>query len=462
MAGEVISFGELARSVRQCANRLLGTGLTEGSWVPVVDDASKLSVASVLALARLRCAAVLFNPRLSSQEIGALAERAKVATTTIAGSASANLVTEALGRAPLGSAELLVGEGAVDELREPEAEDVSLVLFTSGTTGLPKPVPLTQGSVQARIDTFAAPFDPAVPPAVSLMCVPLVHIGGMLGLLVQLAAGNTTVVQPRFEAGEWLELVSRHRVSRVFLVPTMLHRILDHPRFAESDLSSLKQVAYGAAPASPELVGRALQALPGVSFSNVFGQTETLGAITSLGPGDHAGGPGGRRRIASVGRPLPGVEVRIVDVSTGEDVAPGEVGELWARTSYTSGWTRTGDLVRQDEDGYLYVSGRIGDTINRGGEKFSPQEVEQVVRAHPRVVDVAVTGVPDPEMGTRVGAAVVVDGALDPQELRSFCKARLASFKVPEVIAFVEEIPYNETGKVKRRELGDLISSRLR
>src|SRR6202034_3643000 len=151
-------------------------------------------------------------------------------------------------------------------------------------------------------------------PAVSIMCVPLVHIGGMLGLLVALAKGSTTVVQTRFDAGEWLALVERHRVTTAFLVPTMLYRILEHPDFSRTDLSSLTSLSYGAAPATPELIKRTMDALPGVGLMNTFGQTETMGSITALGPGDHP-----PDRLASVGKPLPGGVIRIVHPTTRED-----------------------------------------------------------------------------------------------------------------------------------------------
>jgi long-chain acyl-CoA synthetase len=293
------------------------------------------------------------------------------------------------------------------------------------------------------------------------MCVPLVHIGGMLGLLVGLAKGSTTVVQTRFDAGEWLALAERHHVTSSFLVPTMLYRILEHPDFKGTDLSALTSLAYGAAPATPELIRRTMEALPGVALTNTFGQTETMGSITALGPGDHP-----PERLASVGQPLPGVEIRIVHPATGQDVETGEVGELWVRSEVVvvpesqahdaalpDGWFRTGDMVSADAEGYLYPSGRLSDTINRGGEKFAPSEVEEVVRAHPAVRDVAAVGVTDAEMGHRVGVAVVVGTPLNLEELRGFCKGRIASFKLPERLLVVDELPLSDFGKVDRKDL---------
>jgi long-chain acyl-CoA synthetase len=285
----------------------------------------------------------------------------------------------------------------------------------------------------------------------------------MLGLLVALARGSTTVVQTRFDAGEWLALVARHAVTTAFVVPTMLYRILEHPDFPTTDLSSLTSLTYGAAPASPELIRRAMESLPGVALTNTFGQTETMGSITALGPGDHP-----PERLASVGKPLPGVEIRIVHPTTGAEAELGTVGELWVRSDVVvvpdgqggdgdaataPGWFRTGDMVSADSEGYLFPAGRLSDTINRGGEKFAPSEVEDVVRAHPAVRDVAAFGVPDEEMGHRVGVAVVVHEPLDLAQLRQFCQGRIANFKQPEHLLVLTELPITDFGKVDRKHL---------
>jgi long-chain acyl-CoA synthetase len=273
---------------------------------------------------------------------------------------------------------------------------------------------------------------------------------------MSLYSGHTTVIQPRFDAGEWLRLVERHHVDAVFVVPTMLRRILDHPDFARTDLGSLRTVAYGAAPAPPDLVVQATEALPGVAFSNVFGQTETLGAYTVLAGSDH------RHPVlrTSVGRALPGVELRVVDPDSGEDVPIGEPGELWVRSgqNVSPGWLRTGDLARIDDGGYVFPVGRLSDTINRGGEKLGPIEVETVLRAHPAVADAAVAPLPDADLGERVGAAVVARDATTPDELRSHCIQHLARFKVPDTLVLVERLPYDDLGKVRRRAVAALIA----
>jgi long-chain acyl-CoA synthetase len=459
IGGERTSYAELERAIADAAAGLGAAGVARGWRVPLVDDASVLAVAALIGATRVGAATALMNPRLTGGELAVLMKAAGAVSTGVVGSGYEAVAAEA-GMSPiLGAADLLGGQGASTLGREPDPAEDAVVLFTSGTTGTPKAVPLVHGMVAPRITAFAPSVEPV--PSVSIMSVPLVHIGGMLGLLVALAKGSTTVVLTRFDAGEWLSSVERHGVTTAFLVPTMLYRILEHPNFAVTDLSSLASLSYGAAPATPELIRRTMDALPGVALMNTFGQTETMGSITALGPGDHP-----PERLASVGKPLPGVEIRIVHPTTGEDVETGTVGELWVRSEVAVvppsgaddgttpvGWFRTGDMVSADEEGYLFPSGRLSDTINRGGEKFAPSEVEEVVRAHPAVRDVAAVGVADPEMGHRVGVAVVTSAPLDIDEVRAFCQGRIANFKQPERLLVVDELPLTDFGKVDRKDL---------
>jgi len=468
-----VTYGDLDVAATRAAERLAAHGVGRGWRVALVDDASLVSAAALLGATRIGAACALMNPRLTVGELAELVAVAGVGPVAVAGAAYADALRRAGDLEVLDDDELLGGGpgepggpgGAGPRTPyDPSPEDEAVVLFTSGTTGTPKAVPFTHGLMGPRITAFSPTVDPV--PAVALMCVPLVHVGGMLGLMVQLGKGATSVVLTRFDAGRWLELVERHRVTTCFLVPTMLHRILEHPDFGRRDLSSLVSISYGAAPAPLDLVRRALAALPHVALSNTFGQTETMGSITALLPGDY-----GTDKMASVGRPLPGVEVRVVDPVTADELAPGEVGELWVRTEASvipdaqrddpdlpDGWLRTGDMVSVDDDGYLWPAGRLSDTINRGGEKFAPSEIEAVLRQHPAVADVAVGGVPDPEMGQRVGAAVVARVPVDAGELREFCRGRIANFKLPERVVLVDEIPYNDFGKVSRARLRALFS----
>ncbi|MFY9587467.1 MAG: fatty acid--CoA ligase family protein, partial [Actinomycetota bacterium] len=358
-------------------------------------------------------------------------------------------MSEALGATAL-TAEDLTTPGDAPAASLVSDQDVAVVLFTSGTTGVPKPIPLTHEILTRRVRSFAAPVDASADPSVAIVCVPFHHVAGLIGVLVGLAGGSTAVLQPRFDAGEWLRLVERHRVQRAFLVPAMLHRILDHPGFAGADLDALQMITTGAAPAGRALIERASAAMPNVAFINVFGQTETLGAVTALGPDDLRAGKAG-----SVGRPLPDVEIRIVDPATGEEVPDGEAGEFWVRAPHTTspGWVRSGDIVRRDAEGYLFAVGRLSDVINRGGEKIDPTEVEAALTAHVAIEAAAVCGVPDAELGERVGAVVVAREPVDVDDLRNWCRTRLAAYKVPERLAFVDEIPLTELGKISRKDL---------
>ncbi len=458
--GRVCTYGELRDEIERWAATLAGAGIGPGDRVALADWGGVRSAAVTLAAARLGAATAQMNPLLTAGELGQLAVLAECAPTGVATDGARSALAEALGQ---------LGRGPGTVLQRPGPEQLgtsadgggadALVLFTSGTTGLPKPVAISHDAIDGRVRRLpAAAFSGDRAPGVSIMCVPSFHVGGMLGLLLSLYSGDTTVIQPRFDPGRWLELVSRHRVASAFLVPTMLARILDHPDCAGTDVSSLVSVSYGAAAAPVELVRRAMAAWPQAGFANTFGQTETLGAYTTLGPADHRD----PARIGSVGRALPGVEIRVVDPGTGHDVVPGQVGELWVQgvQNVRGGWLHTGDLGRIDGDGYLYPTGRLSDTINRGGEKFGPSEVADVLRTHPAVADVGVAGVPDPEMGERVGVAAVARAGVEPPsdlELREWCRSRLAPFKLPEVIVWVDALPYNELGKLTRRATAALI-----
>ena len=433
-----LSYVDLANAAHAIAAALHDAGVRRGERVPLIDTGSALAIATILGAPRTGAAAAPMNPRLTPDEIRTLSVLADAAKVTVAGDSYRSKVDGHV----IGTDVISAGGDHLDDAPGDEA----VVLFTSGTTGLPKPVPVSSKTLLLRLSSYVTSSDHQV----RLMCVPIHHVGGLIGGLVCLSNGHTLVVQPRFDAGEWLRIVDEHRVALTFLVPTMLARILDHPDFASADLSSLKVVTYGAAPMPDELIARATEALPHVGFVNTFGQTETLGGITLSIP-DDARHPVHR---TSVGKLVPGTQVRVVDPETGAEVPRGEVGELHVLSAQNvvDGWLRTGDLVRIDDDDYVYPAGRLADTINRGGEKFGPVEVETVLRQHPGVRDVAVAGVPDPEMNERVGALVVADG-VTADELVSWVAARIANYKKPERIVFADEIPLSDLGKVDRKAL---------
>jgi acyl-CoA synthetase (AMP-forming)/AMP-acid ligase II len=454
VGGERLTYGELNALAQRCAVALQAAGVGVGDHVAVVAGGSPLAVAAILGAARLGAASAQMNPDLKPGEMAALCEMIG-AHVGIAGADHRDKLAQALGGTVLtrddiaAVADVPLADVAIDD------DATGMILFSSGSTGLPKPVHISHRTVSDRLAYYGSAIDPLVDPPVDMMSVPLFHIGGTLGLLITLHSGKTMVILPRFDAGEWLRTVEERRVSQTFVVPTMLRRILDHPEFTSRDISSLRALSYGAAPAQPDLIRRAVAALPDVDFSNVFGQTETLGAYAALSPDDHRAG----RKLDSVGRAFPGVELRVVDVETQEDVGVGQVGEAVVRAAQniTPDWMPTGDLVVLDEEGYLFVKGRVKDTINRGGEKFGPVEIEAALRTMPGLVEVAVAGVPDEDLGERVGALIVGDKSLEADAVKAHGALTLARFKVPEIIVFVDELPYNRYGKIPRAAVVEVI-----
>ena len=262
------------------------------------------------------------------------------------------------------------------------------------------------------------------------------------------------------------------------LVPTMLKWVIDDPDFKKYDLKSLQVITYGAAPMPFEVIKKAIQEMPWVRFINAFGQTETASTITTLGPEDHRieGTEEEiekklKRLTSSIGKPLPDVEVKIVD-EEGNPLPPFEIGEILAKgprimTGYwkdeektskvmsRDGWLRTADKGWMDEDGYIYLAGRGDDMIIRGGENISPEEVEDVILSHPEVDEVAVIGVPDPEWGQEPRAIVVLKGkqSVTGDDIIEHCRSRLAGFKRPRSVIFLDSLPRNAMGKVLKKEL---------
>jgi len=275
-----------------------------------------------------------------------------------------------------------------------------------------------------------------------------------------------------------METVQKKKATRAMLVPTMLKRVIDDPDFNKYDLSSLKVITYGAAPMPFEVINKAIKVMPWARYINAFGQTETASTITTLGPEDHIieGTEEERekkfkRLSSSIGKPLPDVELRIVDEG-GKTLPPFEVGEILAKgprimTGYwrdeqktsqvltPDGWLRTADMGYMDEEGYIYLTGRADDMIIRGGENISPEEVEDVLQSHPKVEEAAVIGIPDPEWGQEPQAVVVLKKGeiATPEEIIEYCHSRLAGFKRPRSVAFIDALPRNPMGKVLRKKL---------
>jgi acyl-CoA synthetase (AMP-forming)/AMP-acid ligase II len=373
-----------------------------------------------------------------------------------------------------GYEDLLADAVEQEDEAEVDDDDTSILMFTSGTTSLPKGVMLRYGDFSAYVTANVELAD-GTPRGAALLCAPLYHIAGATNMMTTLWTGRKLVLQPQFEPRAWLDLVERERITHAFVVPTMMKQILDQDDLAGRDLSSLEVLSYGGAQMPFPVIRRAIERLPrNVGFVNAFGQTETTSTLTVLGPEDHRlEGTAAEielrtKRLKSIGRPLPDVEIRIVD-EEGRAIPSGEVGEIHVRTPramkgyagskdspFTAdGWLPTRDMGWMDDDGYLYVAGRKDDMIIRGGENVAPAEVEAVLVSHPAIEEAAVVGVPDDEWGQRIAAFVALrpGASASAEELGEFCRQRLASFKKPELFRFLPELPKNPMGKILRREL---------
>lgn len=355
----------------------------------------------------------------------------------------------------------------------PDPDAVAVVLFTSGTTSRPKAVELTHNNLTSYV-TATVEFDSAEPDAGALICVPPYHIAGVGAVLSNLYAGRKMVYLRRFEPREWLRLANTERITTATVVPTMLDRIVSMLEQELVELPTLRNLAYGGSKVPLPLVRKALDLLPDVGFVNAYGLTETSSTIAVLTPDDHraaylATDESVAKRLGSVGRPVPGVEVQIRD-DDGTVLGTGETGELFVRGDQVSGryaeigsvldddgWFATKDVAMVDGDGYLFVVGRGDDTIIRGGENIAPAEVEDVLVEHPSVREVAVVGVDDLEWGQIIVAVVVptAGDAPDPEELRAYVRTRLRGSRTPDRVVFRQELPITPTGKVLRRELAE-------
>ena len=357
-----------------------------------------------------------------------------------------------------------------DDLPSVDPEDIAILLFTSGTTGEPKAAVLRHRHLASYIITTVE-FLGADPDDAQLVSVPSYHVAGVSAVLSCLYGGRRICYLPGFDPEEWVRTVEDEQISQAMVVPTMLGRVLDEMERQGTSLSSLRHLSYGGGRMPVELIERAMVTLPDVNYVNAYGLTETSSTIAVLTPDDHresaaSEDPAVRRRLGSVGRPLPSIELEIRGPD-GDVLPAGERGEIYVRGEQVAGeylgrsvltddgWFPTNDAGYLDEHGFLYLEGRLDDVIVRGAENLSPGEIEETLLAHPAVAEAAVVGVPDPEWGEAVAAAVVLtEGEQATEaELREWVRARLRSTKTPQLIGFYEEMPYNETGKLLRRVL---------
>ncbi len=349
--------------------------------------------------------------------------------------------------------------------------EIAVMLFTSGTSGEPKAAILKHQNLTSYV-MQSVEFLGAGDGEATLVSVPPYHIAAISSMLTSIYSGRRIVQLDVFTPANWVASVQRFGVTHAMLVPTMLTRVLDQIESEALSLPSLRSLAYGGGRMPASTIRRALELLPEVEFTNAYGLTETSSTVSLLGPEDHAlarsGDVTALHRLGSVGKPIAGINIQIRDVN-GALVAAGEPGEVWvcgdqvsgeymgASHNDAAGWFPTKDRGWFDEQGYLFIDGRLDDVIVRGGENISPGEIEDCMRMHAAVADVAVVGAPDDEWGERIVAFVVLHDTqqASADHLRTWVKDRLRSTRAPQDVFMRAELPYNETGKLLRRLLRD-------
>ena len=356
------------------------------------------------------------------------------------------------------------------EIEEPwDFDRTAVIIYTSGSTSAPKGVVLRHGNLTSYV-LGTVEFLHAQPSDAALVSVPPYHIAAVANVLSNLYGGRRTLVLEQFSPQEWLDTVRAEEITHALVVPTMLARIVESG--VDVSVPSLRNLAYGGAPMPATLIERALRMWPEVGFVNAYGLTETSSTIAVLGPEQHrealaSSDPHVRARLSSVGHVVPGIDLVIRD-DQGAVLPPGEFGHICVRGEQVSaeyeglgalvdddGYFDTRDSGYLDAAGYLFIGGRVDDTIIRGAENIAPAEIEDVILRHPEVLDAAVVGVPDDEWGQRIEAVVVLraDGVVDAEEMRAFVLARLRSSKTPDRFHFWSSLGRTETGKLVRREV---------
>jgi acyl-CoA synthetase (AMP-forming)/AMP-acid ligase II len=486
--GTRLTYRQVQERVNRLANALADLGVERGSKVAIMALNSPQYIETYYACAKLGATFVPLNYRAKREELTYMVNNSD-ASVFFVGERYLELTAairpelrgirhyicyDARPQAMQNYEDLLAKYEPEEVFVDVDDSDPTVLMYTSGTTALPKGVVLTYLSLSVYVTNTVEPANPETHD-VMLLSVPVYHVAGATAIMSSIWGGRTVVVLPQFEPHAWLEAVQREKVTHTFVVPTMLKRIMDEPDFDQYDLSSLRLLAYGAAPMPYEVIRKAVEVFE-CGLMNAYGQTESTSTITYLGPEDHIieGSEEEKQkkleRLKSVGRAMEDVEIAIMD-PLGNPLPPGQEGEIvatgarlmtgyWKRDEETAqaladGWLHTGDVGWMDQDGYVFITGRTKDLIIRGGENISPGEIETVLEQHPKVEEAAVIGVPDVEWGEEVKAIVVLKSGetATADELIQHVKSQMASFKAPKYVTFVNQLPRNYLGKVLKTDL---------
>jgi len=478
--GRTTSYAELDRAASRVANGLMAEGIKPQARIAHLDKSSDIFFELLFGVAKANAVMVSVNWRLAAPEVLHIVNDAR-AEILFVGQEFFPVVEKI--RDQLTTVAKIVAFGArhpswesfeawrdrhpdTDPLLPIRPIDTTVQFYTSGTTGLPKGAELTNANFAWMLPLWTRTWllAPGVP---NLVCLPMFHIGGAGWGIAGLFGGATNHVMREFVPVEILQTIEREKLQVMLLVPAMILFLVQAPQIRETDLSSLRLIVYGAAPIPADLLRQAMDVFP-CGFQQVYGLTETTGAITLLPPDDHD--PADVKKLLSCGYAQEGVELRIVG-EDGKDMATGEVGEIAVRSRQIMGgywnlpeatkraiqgdWFLTGDAGYLDDRGYLYIYDRVKDMIVSGGENIYPAEVESALFGHPAVADVAVIGVPDERWGEAVKAVVVKKPGADVSagELIGWARERIAGYKLPKSVDFIETLPRNPTGKILKREL---------
>jgi acyl-CoA synthetase (AMP-forming)/AMP-acid ligase II len=485
--GRTTTFAEFDRNTNRVANALKAEGIKPGDRIAYIGKNSDVFFELLMGAMKAGVVTAPVNWRLAGPEVAFIVEDCKAAVLFV-GPEFVTLVRNIRPRMP-DVRTIITTEGGAEEWQDFAAwrdaqsaddpavavrpTDVAIQLYTSGTTGKPKGAMLSHANFLNLVNTGTEAEMPEwnkwTANDVSLVAMPIFHIGGSGWGVMGLYHGARGVIARDFDPTKVLDFLEQSAITKLFMVPAAMQFVVRQPRARSVDFSRLKYMLYGASPIPAALLKECIEVFQ-CGFVQLYGMTETTGAIVALAPEDHIEG---LERMRSAGKALPGVELAILDAE-GNRLPPREVGEIatrsgsnmtgyWnladatARTLDKDGWLRTGDAGYMDEDGYLYIHDRIKDMIISGGENIYPAEVESALCDHPDVAEAAVIGVPDERWGEAVKAIVVMKPgkSATAADIISFTRERIAGFKTPKTVDFIEALPRNPSGKILRRHLRD-------
>lgn len=474
--GRDTTYRQLHDASNRVANGLRAAGIVAGDRIGVLDKNSECFFEIWLGVAKVNAVIVPINSRLAGPEIAYVLNDAEIKILFV-GEPFVETIQKV--GPDLTTVQRIITtnddyprwrdkHAADDPKAGADPEDVCLQLYTSGTTGHPKGVQLTNRNILGSLPQTLKAWGGWGPSDIALVGMPLFHIAGCGTGLICLLGGLRLVLLRDFVPAQVIKIIQAERISVTFFVPAMILALLGEPSIGKTDLSSVRRIVYGASPIPLDLLKRAVATFTEAGFVQIYGLTETTGGITVLSAEDHVGAD--PELLRSCGKPIDGVDIRIVDLN-GEDVPTGEVGEIVCRTAKNmkgywrrdkdteqairDGWFATGDAGYLDGRGYLFIHDRVKDMIVSGGENIYPAEVESVLFGQPDIVDVAVIGVPDERWGEAVKAIVVrrAGSTIDAETIIAYGRERLAGYKLPKSVEFVDVLPRNPTGKLLKREL---------